>query len=184
MATSVEYNKYLQSNEWKQVSSFVMELDDYVCACCGGGGELAVHHTTYKNIGKEIPYKLITLCRKCHYELHKTGFIDRDTMRLFDTTELMKTLELISPTKGKVMSLLIREFDRDNKLVITTSQIAEKTGFSQHSVVTFLKELSEADIIARKRCFIMVNPKFVHKGGESNKNRLMKEYAKFKGETE
>ena len=38
---------------------------------CGLEEYLCVHHLTYENYGHEKPEDLITLCRGCHYKVHK-----------------------------------------------------------------------------------------------------------------
>lgn len=40
------------------------------CAACGSTNNLHVHHRTYKHVGFERPWELVTLCSSCHASLH------------------------------------------------------------------------------------------------------------------
>lgn len=54
----------------------VLERDNYTCQICGGKGcGLNVHHIKCFSLYPELRFDVsngITLCRKCHIELHKT----------------------------------------------------------------------------------------------------------------
>lgn len=76
-----QYEKYLQSDRWKKLSTQRKVIDDYTCQMCGktqdeciadGTGELQVHHMRYPDkLGTENVYKdLVTLCPDCHRYVH------------------------------------------------------------------------------------------------------------------
>lgn len=58
--------------EWRKL---VFERDDYTCQICGKkGGNLNAHHIKPFSIFPELRFDVsngITLCKKCHIELHK-----------------------------------------------------------------------------------------------------------------
>ena len=66
----VKYHTYIKSDEWKEKRKKTLERDDYQCQRCGTGMNLVVHHITYDRLGKEDLDDLITLCKKCHEEIH------------------------------------------------------------------------------------------------------------------
>lgn len=72
-----EYQKYLQSSQWKEIARARMEIDKYTCQCCGSRGTavnpLEVHHLSYRYLGAEqtrIYEDLVTLCHACHKGIH------------------------------------------------------------------------------------------------------------------
>jgi len=69
----LSYTDYLNSDEWKKKRAERLKLDNYECQCCGATDDLQIHHITYDRLGNEnIDYDLITLCKKCHWQLHTT----------------------------------------------------------------------------------------------------------------
>ena len=66
------YSKYLESDNWKKIREQVLERDNHKCTVCGDTNNLVIHHTSYDNIGNEKIEDLITVCEKCHNEIHST----------------------------------------------------------------------------------------------------------------
>ncbi len=64
-----EYDKYLQSEEWKNKSSYEKQQNPN-CSICNRKGVLHVHHRTYVRCGKEEKHDLIVLCSDCHKLFH------------------------------------------------------------------------------------------------------------------
>ncbi len=63
------YQEYLRSDRWNETRNKILEMDNFKCVNCDSSDNLQVHHLTYKNIGHEQDKDLITLCKKCHYNL-------------------------------------------------------------------------------------------------------------------
>jgi len=60
------YKEYLKSPHWIAKSAEIMELNHYTCQICGKPAR-DVHHFTYRHIGNEFNFELVSLCRSCHY---------------------------------------------------------------------------------------------------------------------
>lgn len=68
--SSKEYGEYIKSNEWQETRQRIIKRDRFRCVMCGEPKNLHVHHITYENLGEEKDADLVTLCEKCHIELH------------------------------------------------------------------------------------------------------------------
>jgi 5-methylcytosine-specific restriction endonuclease McrA len=64
-----EYNRYINSQQWKQKRALALKAAQYRCQHCGFSKwtkTLEVHHLTYERLGAERPDDLIVLCEECH----------------------------------------------------------------------------------------------------------------------
>lgn len=69
------YEKILQSEEWKKLRQRVFERDGFKCRICGDTKKLQAHHLFYyKGVSPlKTPFKkIITLCDECHKNEHDT----------------------------------------------------------------------------------------------------------------
>lgn len=56
----------------KDLREQILERDNFRCQSCGEDNHLQVHHIKHRcDGGNNSPDNLITLCEKCHYEMHK-----------------------------------------------------------------------------------------------------------------
>jgi 5-methylcytosine-specific restriction endonuclease McrA len=66
----VDYEKYLRSAKWRNISAAMKKYVNFTCQSCKvkfHPGELDVHHRTYDRLGNERPSDLQVLCRSnCH----------------------------------------------------------------------------------------------------------------------
>lgn len=62
-----EYQKYLESEEWKKIRERELKRADYHCERCGSALNLRVHHTSYD------PPEYVVLCENCHKFVHESG---------------------------------------------------------------------------------------------------------------
>lgn len=65
-----KYNYVMQSEDWRQIRKLALERDNYLCQGCRLKKAAEVHHTTYKNLGDELLFQLVSLCVNCHQKLH------------------------------------------------------------------------------------------------------------------
>ena len=71
---SKKYNEYLQSYQWQDKRLRVLERDNYLCQSCLEQDATQVHHLTYKHVGNEPLFDLISVCDECHKSI---TFMDR-----------------------------------------------------------------------------------------------------------
>lgn len=83
------YQDYLESDKWRRKRNERIRKDGYRCVRCGTAKNLCVHHVTYIRLGNEdVDDDLVTLCMKCHEDVHKFDIkgrpsdIDAETKRL------------------------------------------------------------------------------------------------------
>lgn len=105
----MEYADYLRSPQWKVVSEERRKIDGYKCVCCGGTGNLNVHHIHYPSNWADTEISMLrTLCKECHLTVHRiqeaydkfkphltirnSGYIDREKSGAFNilTREIMR----------------------------------------------------------------------------------------------
>jgi hypothetical protein len=60
------YSEYLQTEEWIEKRNKVFERDSYTCQSCLSCHADQVHHLTYKHVGNEPLFDLVSVCFKCH----------------------------------------------------------------------------------------------------------------------
>lgn len=72
-----KYQEYLKSKKWNDIKKLVFKRDKYTCqGCLTETKNLQAHHLTYDRIYNEMCFDLITLCRKCHCNIHDMDSVD------------------------------------------------------------------------------------------------------------
>lgn len=64
------YADYLKSSEWLATRAWALERAERRCQLCGTSDRLEVHHSNYRNLGRERPSDVIVICRGCHAKHH------------------------------------------------------------------------------------------------------------------
>lgn len=78
-----KYDKYMQSQTWKNIRYAKLTEANWTCERCGYGkydfeeGPLDVHHKNYDRFGNESLSDLEVLCRPCHEKNHGRQFTER-----------------------------------------------------------------------------------------------------------
>jgi predicted Rossmann fold nucleotide-binding protein DprA/Smf involved in DNA uptake len=89
---------------------------------------------------------------------------------------ILSLLDIGGKTMQVTKYILENMEQNSNYLLITSRELAEKSGASTTSVTKALKELESAGIIKRKTGAIMVNPQLLHKGSEGKEKALMTKF--------
>lgn len=71
----IDREKYMASAAWRRRRNHVLRRDDYRCQDCSSTLNPHVHHLTYRNLGREPHYELITVCGECHTLRHKGHWV-------------------------------------------------------------------------------------------------------------
>lgn len=64
-----QYSEYLKSDHWKMMRQKRLAIDGYECQICGAKSNLRVHHLRYGDW--ESINDLLTVCDKCHRDIHE-----------------------------------------------------------------------------------------------------------------
>jgi len=65
------YNDYLKSDEWKSLKKIYFINIKKICIGCRSKKTIQLHHKSYKRLGGLNEVKdLISVCKKCHNEIH------------------------------------------------------------------------------------------------------------------
>lgn len=68
------YRGFLSSYSWKSARVQALNRDGCECRLCGSKDKLCVHHILYRRFYRDFwtsPLNLITLCKTCHFKVHK-----------------------------------------------------------------------------------------------------------------
>lgn len=66
----VQYDAYLDSEEWKARSMTTIRAAGGVCSYCVSRPAVQAHHVTYDRVGNELPEDLRAVCLACHHRIH------------------------------------------------------------------------------------------------------------------
>jgi hypothetical protein len=61
-----KYDLYLASPEWRRKRLLILKRDNWTCQACLIAEATDVHHHTTVNLGNELCWQLISICRPCH----------------------------------------------------------------------------------------------------------------------
>ena len=70
-----EYDQFMQSEEWQDIRTVMLDIYNHQCDVCGATEDLQVHHLTYERFGgDERTTDLQVLCKPCHEKAHGRKF--------------------------------------------------------------------------------------------------------------
>lgn len=67
----MNYYEYINSNEWNDKKTLILNLKKFKCEKCWSLYELQIHHWSYKKLYNEPQKHLFILCNTCHVNFHK-----------------------------------------------------------------------------------------------------------------
>lgn len=64
------YSTYLKSSSWMKKRNSALARDKGICQGCLEEKATQVHHLSYRNVGNELLFELVSVCDKCHEIAH------------------------------------------------------------------------------------------------------------------
>ena len=90
---------------------------------------------------------------------------------------ILNSIDLIGNQKTKLAFWLINHLDKENKIVMTYRQIAQKSGMSYQTVYRTMNALIEANFISKiNGGAYRINPEVVFKGGTEARMDILLQY--------
>jgi len=66
------YASYLKSGHWQELKKQALARDGFKCTSCGSTLKLHGHHKLYRhNLRACTVEDIVTLCKRCHEQLHR-----------------------------------------------------------------------------------------------------------------
>lgn len=94
---------------------------------------------------------------------------------------LINLMDKLGNKKMQVVKYILDKMDKStNTLIITTPELATKSGVSRPVVSETLKILEEGNLIVRRVGSIMVHSDLVHRGSEQKEKLLLTRFQDFK----
>ena len=184
-----EYNKLLQTPQWKECRQKILKRDNYTCQKCGSIKNLQVHHLKYIKDRNpwEYPNKLlITLCGKCHTKIHAEQTPNKTSNENFVMlfSDILKVLSSMKGenTKNVFIWLCLHAEYNIGKVYLPAKRIemlANDLNIPRQSVYNSLVQLKKAGVIFGGRGDFIINPEICWKGDMKVRTQFL-EYLKGK----
>ena len=116
--TSIEYEAFLQSPEWKKIRTQRLNKDHHRCVVCGSKELLQVHHLNYRLI-TDVDM-LVTLCKACHQRWHRdimpTLTDDIEKLNTAFTLKLDEQMAEYAQNRDKIFVEKLSELIGENRI--------------------------------------------------------------------
>ena len=94
--------------------------------------------------------------------------------------EIISLIDSLGNQKMKVVKYILKHMNKsENTLIITTRELAKKSGVGYNTVVETLQILDNAGIIQRRTGVVMVSPRLVNNKNAKGEATMMIKYSKF-----
>lgn len=120
------------------------------------------------NTGEYVPMQVVSIADR-DFNFHKVWL-----------QHLVNSLDSISNQKLRLAFWIIENLNKENQLVMTQRQIAEKSKMSLSTVQRTMKELQEGEpafLVRINSGAYMVNPSIIWKGSHSSRMGVIFDYA-------
>lgn len=106
--------------------------------------------------------------------------LDRKGFEITYLAYLFELFDILGNKKMQVFRYILENKDYDNKLIITTRELAEKAKVSLKIAHTTLQILEDKGLIKRRIGSLMVIPKIAHRGDKDREKNLMIKFKEFR----
>lgn len=94
--------------------------------------------------------------------------------------EMIALMDTLGNKKMKVVKYILKNMSKaDNTLVVTTVELAQKSGVSRQTVSDTLQILEEAKIISRRTGAIMISPRLMNNKSSSKEATMLIKFKSF-----
>ena len=106
--------------------------------------------------------------------------VERNGFMITYLSAIINLIDSLGNKKMQVVKYILKNMEKSNNtLIITTQELAEKSGVSKPIVIETLKTLEDAGIIKRRTGAIMIHSDLVHKGSANKEKALLTRFQEF-----
>lgn len=106
--------------------------------------------------------------------------VERNGFMITYLSAIINLIDSLGNKKMQVVKYILKNMEKSNNtLIITTQELAEKSGVSKPIVIETLKTLEDAGIIKRRTGAIMIHSDLVHKGSANKEKALLTRFEEF-----
>ena len=106
--------------------------------------------------------------------------VERNGFMITYLSAIINLIDSLGNKKMQVVKYILKNMEKSNNtLIITTQELAEKSGVSKPIVIETLKTLEDAGIIKRRTGAIMIHSDLIHRGTASKEKALLTRFEEF-----
>lgn len=106
--------------------------------------------------------------------------VERNGFMITYLSAIINLIDSLGNKKMQVVKYILKNMEKSNNtLIITSRELAEKSGTSLQTVTETLKTLEDAGIIKRRTGAIMIHSDLVHRGSSSKEKALLTRFEEF-----
>ena len=106
--------------------------------------------------------------------------VERNGFMITYLSAIINLIDSLGNKKMQVVKYILKNMEKSNNtLIITTQELAEKSGVSKPIVIETLKTLEDAGIIKRRIGAIMIHSDLLHRGSSNKEKALLTRFEEF-----
>lgn len=175
----MKYVDQLKTKEWKDKRDIILFRDNHSCQVCNNKNRLQVHHKEYLPNRYAWEYEddyLITLCNRCHLNLHKKNKAPERFVRMFE-----KGMNVLLTLNKSEYATLLASFKftewETNEIAINARRrkdIKEMTGLTINTVNCSWSKLKKLKLFITNEGRLYLNPDYFFFGSDEARFKLRK----------
>ena len=106
--------------------------------------------------------------------------VERNGFMITYLSAIINLIDNLGNKKMQVVKYILKNMEKSNNtLIITSRELAEKSGTSLQTVTDTLKTLEDAGIIKRRTGAIMIHSDLIHRGSANKEKALLTRFEEF-----
>lgn len=106
--------------------------------------------------------------------------VERNGFMITYLSAIINLIDSLGNKKMQVVKYILKNMEKSNNtLIITSRELAEKSGTSLQTVTETLKTLEDAGIIKRRTGAIMIHSDLIHRGSSNKEKALLTRFEEF-----